>query len=62
MDKQELNRMLSKIASDFASDTRSLFPEGSTEPATIGDLTELARQTFYALDAYRKSIIMYLND
>ena len=30
------------------------------EPVTGGDIAQLSRQTFYALDEFRKEIIKYL--
>lgn len=61
MTTKELDKMLSKIADDFASETRALFPEGSSEPVTSGDLSELAKQTFYALIEYKNAITQYLD-
>lgn len=58
----ELDRTLSQITEDFATETKMLFPEGSSNPVTSGDLSELARQVFYALDEYKKAIIKALND
>ena len=61
MTTKDLDKMLSNIADDFANEARTLFPEGSTEPVTSGDLSELAKQTFYALIEYKKAIIQYLD-
>lgn len=58
----ELDRILSQIAEDFATETKMLFPEGNSEPVTSGDLSELSRQVFYALNEYKKAIVKALND
>lgn len=39
---------------------RSEYDDYSNEPVTGGDIAQLSRQTFYALDGFRKEIINYL--
>ena len=62
MTVSELNSALEKIINDFSSEMRSNYKEGSNEPVTEHDINELARQTFYAMDAFRKKIVMYLEE
>lgn len=62
MQISELDRILSQIAEDFATETKMLSPEGNSEPVTSGDLSELSRQVFYALNEYKKAIVKALND
>ncbi len=62
MDTTKLDRNLDQILQDFASETRMLFSENSKEPASIEDISDLAKQTFYALNSMKKEIIDFLNN
>ena len=62
MHTHELDKALSGIAGDFATEAKAMLPEGSSNPVTSGDLSELARQVFYALDEYRKAIVKALDE
>lgn len=48
------------VLEDFSSEMRSEYDDYSNEPVTGGDIAQLSRQTFYALDGFRKEIINYL--
>lgn len=56
----ELEKELDKAVIDFSDEIRSEYRDASKNPATEGDISELARQTFYALDSFKASIIKYL--
>ena len=43
-------KALSKCIEDFRTETNLLFSENQQEPATIGDLSELAEQTYYVFN------------
>ena len=55
-----LDKKLNSAIKSFSDDIQSKYREGSKEPATYDDLNELARQTSYALDEFRKCIVEYL--
>ena len=61
MTLQELDKKLSSTLEQFSNEIHSMYDDYSKEPATSGDIAELSRQTFYALDAFRVDIISYLN-
>ena len=46
MNKKELENSVET----FRKETQLLFEEGSKEPATIGDLYDLARKTYYVFN------------
>ncbi len=58
----ELNSFLEKAMDDFSSGIRTNYDEGSANPVTEHDINELARQTFYTLDEFRKKIVQYLEE
>ncbi|MDF2608949.1 MAG: hypothetical protein K0R92_423 [Lachnospiraceae bacterium] len=60
MTTKELDKLLNDSLIDYSNEIRSCYKEGSKEPATEGDIVELARQTFYTMDEFRKNIIKYL--
>lgn len=60
MDINSLDKKLDKALTDFSEEIRLNYRDGDKTPATNGDVSELARQTFYALDTFRKEIIVYL--
>ena len=63
MQISELDRILSQIAEDFATETKMLFPEGNSEPVTSGDLSELSRQVDAVLGTTSYGdIVKALND
>lgn len=57
---KELDQRLTLVLEDFSSEMRSEYDDYSNEPVTGGDIAQLSRQTFYALDEFRKEIIKYL--
>lgn len=61
MTKAELEKAFSDALENFKVDMQASFDEYSKEPATKGDLAELARHTFYALHEMRKALITYLD-
>lgn len=58
----ELNRVLEKAVNDFSDGIHPNYPEGSSKPVTEHDINELARQTFYAMDEFRKNVVKYLKE
>ena len=60
MTTRELNQRLEKVLNNFSSEIQREYDDYSKEPVTGGDLSQLSRQTFYALDDFRKEIIQYL--
>ncbi len=61
MTKPELQKAFEEALENFRVDVQSSFAETSKEPATLGDVAELARQTFYALNDFQKALINYLD-
>jgi hypothetical protein len=45
-----------KAVEDFRTETNMLFAKGSSDPAKVGDLEELSRQTYYALSSIEAAI------
>lgn len=67
MTVSQLDANLEKILNDFSEEIRSNYHDsnyhdGSTEPITEHDINEFARQTFYAMNEFRKEIVKYLNE
>lgn len=60
MTTKELNQRLEKVLSNFSSEMQREYDDYSKSPTTGGDIAQLSRQTFYALDDFRKEIIQYL--
>lgn len=60
MSIKQLDEALNKVLVEFSENVRAIYPEDSKKPVTEGDICELGRNTFYALDAFRKEIIGYL--
>ena len=60
MTVSQLDTALTKALQDFSEEIRANYEEGSNEPVTENDINELARQTFYTLDEFRKEIVKYL--
>ena len=62
MTKAELEKSLDNAIEDFITDTSISFNDPySKEPATIADMTELSRQTTYALKGFKKALLQYLD-
>ena len=57
---KELDQRLTLVLEDFSSEMRSEYDDYSNAPVTGGDIAQLSRQTFCALDEFRKEIIKYL--
>lgn len=62
METKKLEQFLDNVLSDYSERIRSIFPEGSSDPVNSSDLCEIGRQTFYALDSFKKEIIDFLKD
>lgn len=45
-----------KAVEDFRTETNMLFAKGSSDPAKVGDLEELSRQTYHALSSIEAAI------
>ncbi|BCK01643.1 hypothetical protein [Anaerocolumna chitinilytica] len=60
MTTKELDKLLNDSLIAYSSEIRSCYKEGGKEPVNEGDIVELARQTFYTMDEFRKNIIKYL--
>lgn len=61
MTTKELDQRLTAVLDDFSSELRQEYDDYSKAPVTGGDIAELSRQTFYALDAFRKELVQYLD-
>jgi len=57
---EELEKNLNNVTRLFIQEIDLVFPVESTTPATVGDLHELAKQTFYMVDAVNEELIKYL--
>jgi len=55
-----LEQKLDKIITDFSEEVRLNYSEDSKELATGRDISELARQTFYAMNGFKDEIIKFL--
>ncbi len=62
MDTHELEKILNEALDEFSKNISSSYAEGSKEPATEGDISELAHQTYYSLREFKRAIIEYLSD
>lgn len=62
MTENQLNTALNEALENYSKEIRSIYKEGSREQATEHDINELARQTFYVLDEFRKAIVKYLEE
>ena len=61
MTANELNKNLNEVLDRFSQTTHAMFEEADQTPATKNDLFNLSRETFYALNDFRKEIIAYLD-
>jgi len=57
MNKAALKKELDDALECFKADIQSEYSECSKEPATEGDIAELAKHTFYALDRFEKALL-----
>ena len=57
MTKPELEKSFNEALEAFKADTKANFDEYSKEPATQGDLADLAKQTFYTLNSFRDALL-----
>ena len=55
MDKSSICKKLDDIVENYRKDM-ALFPEDSTKPATIADLSRLSTMTFYAISELTETI------
>lgn len=62
MTVSRLDTDLKKILDDFSNEIRSNYQEDSSKPVTEHDINELARQTFYIMNEFRKEIVKYLGE
>ena len=60
MTTAELDRRLEAVLHNFASEVQCQYDDYDKTPVTAGDIAELSRQTYYAMNAFRKEIIAYL--
>lgn len=58
MTKQELESALDEVLDAFRLDTDRI-NDYSNKPVTEGDLKDLAKQTFYALNGFKVKILTY---
>lgn len=62
MQIHQLDKKLDEAAMAFSQEIQVCYDDYSKEPATSGDISVLARQTFYLMQEYRKLIIDYLKN
>lgn len=62
MTVSQLDTDLKKILDDFSNEICSNYKEGSSKPVAEHDINELARQTFYIMNEFRKEIVKYLGE
>ena len=62
MNVNQLDDKLNQAITSFSSEIANVYKEGSRSGATESDISELARQTTYVLDDFRKIIVAYLKD
>ena len=56
MNKNDALKKITQAVVEFRTEMNLSFDEGSSEPATIGDIAELAKQTYYALHDIEKAL------
>lgn len=61
MNKAQLKVKLDKALYDFSDEIKLNYKDGGEAPVNESDISELARQTFYALSEFEKAILEYLN-
>lgn len=57
MRKDVLEKKLESALNTFADETNMLFEAYDQTPATKGDLQELSKEVYYALDSFKKSLL-----
>ncbi len=62
MNLNDLEKSLDVALKDFADEMQLIYRSSTQEFATMDDINELSRQTFYAMNEFKKSIISYLKD
>ncbi len=60
MTVKELDQRLETVVDHFTEEMRNTYDDYSSAPATGSDIAQVARQTFYALNAFRQEIVKYL--
>lgn len=62
MNLKTLEENLDKALQDFSSAIRSEYDDYNQSHATNADISTLARHTFYALEEFKKEIIIFLKN
>ncbi len=62
MDKARLGKGLEEALNTFADETNLLFSGSDQTPATKSDMQELSKQTYYALNKFKQSILDAMKD
>lgn len=57
VNKARLEKELEQALDTFADETNLLFDTYDQTPATKGDLCELSKQVYYALNSFKKSLL-----
>lgn len=57
MRKDLLEKELENALGTFADETNALFEAYDQTPATAGDLQELSKQVYYALNSFKKALL-----
>lgn len=60
MTTHELNEKLEAALDSFIHEMQNQYDDYDKTPVTAGDIAQLSRQTYYAMNAFRKEIIAYL--
>ena len=60
MTTHELNEKLEAALDSFIHEMQNQYDDYDKTPVTAGDIAQLSRQTYYAMNAFRKDIIAYL--
>lgn len=60
MNISSLESKLNKSIDTFVDEIKLQYPEGSSESVTADDINQLARQTCYVLDDFKKAILEFL--
>ncbi len=60
MDKAALKAELDAALKNFVNETKH-FDDYSQAPVTKGELKEVVKQVYYVLDAFRDSLLRYLD-
>ena len=60
MNISSLESKLNKSIDTLVDEIKLQYPEGSSESVTADDINQLARQTCYVLDDFKKAILEFL--